>query len=242
MQSAFNRYEQKFLIPIDQIDHIKEQIGPYVTQDDNASLSHYTICNIYYDTTNDEIIKRSVSKPMFKEKLRLRCYGEPKQGDIMFLEIKKKLNGFVNKRRTSISYEDACMLIHEKVMPIKKSYHNSQVLNEIYFYVKNKQLIPRISLSYDREAYYAIDDESIRLTFDYNMTSRRDNVNLGRTHEDTLIVQDERAILEVKTTGALPLWLTNILTANQIYPNSFSKYGTEFYHYLSHTERVTTNV
>lgn len=232
MTSTFNRFEKKFLLKRDQVEHIKKELSPYIKQDDNASLSYYTICNIYFDTANDDLIKRSISKPIFKEKLRLRCYGIPKDRDLMYLEIKKKLNGQVNKRRTLITYEDAFQLINEKVMPIKKKYHNTQVLNEIYFFVYKKDLIPKISISYDREAYFAISDEALRITLDYNISSRRENLSLGRKIEDKLIIEDDLVLMEIKTINAFPLWLSNILSEAHIYSNSFSKYGTEFYSYL----------
>lgn len=232
MITAFNRFEKKFVIDIDQANHIKSLLDPFITQDQNNTNTFYTICNIYYDTETDEIIKRSISKPIFKEKLRLRCYGSPNKDSIMFLEIKKKLNGFVNKRRTNITLEEAHRLIFDKVLPIKKDYHNTQVLNEIYFYVLHKKLIPKISINYDREAFFSINDPNLRITFDFNITSRRDDLMIGRQKQDTHIIDKEKVIMEIKTTNAFPLWLTTMLNDLQLYSNSFSKYGTEFYDYL----------
>lgn len=234
---TFNRYEKKFILNKEQISLIKEELSPYVKQDIHSSNSYYTICNVYYDTVEDEIIKKSVSKPVFKEKLRLRCYGDTGPKDIVYLEMKKKFNGFVNKRRTLITIEEANNLIYQKIMPIRKNYHNLQVLNEIYYYVLNKQLIPKISISYDREAYYAKDDDSLRITFDFNILTRRENVFIGRDGLDQELLDDESYIMEVKTNKAIPLWLTHILTKYNIYSNSFSKYGTEFYEHLIHNRK-----
>lgn len=230
--NSFNRYEKKFIITKEQAQMIKAELRPFIEPDAFSSTSYYTICNVYYDTLEDEIIKKSVSKPVFKEKLRLRCYGASKDDDIVFLEIKKKLNGFVNKRRTHITIEEANQLIFKKVMPIRKKYHNTQVLNEIYHYVLHKELVPRISLSYDREAYFAKDDALLRITFDFNITSRRNRVYIGRDVFDEHILNEDMMIMEIKTTFAFPLWLTHVLTKHHIYSNSFSKYGTEFYEHL----------
>lgn len=235
--NTFNRYEKKFILNKDQVKLIKKELSPYVKQDTHSTNSYYTICNVYYDTVEDEIIKKSVSKPVFKEKLRLRCYGEPSPKDIVYLEIKKKLNGFVNKRRTLITVEEANNLIYQKIMPIRQSYHNLQVLNEIYYYVLHKQLIPKISITYDREAYYAKDDDSLRITFDFNILTRRENVFIGKDHADQRLLDDETYLMEVKTDKAIPLWLAHILTKYNIYSNSFSKYGTEFYEHLIHNRK-----
>lgn len=232
MANTFNRYEKKYMLDQETATKIKNDIKSYITQDQYSSNSYYTICNIYYDTVNDEIIKQSVSKPQYKEKLRLRCYGDTTKHDIVYLEIKKKLNGFVNKRRTHITLEEANNLIFHKVMPVKQPYHNTQVLNEIYYFVQNKILYPKIAISYDREAYYAIDNPDFRITFDNHITSRRKNVYAGRSKEDQSIIDENLILMELKTSTSIPLWMTNILSKYKVFGNSFSKYGTEFYNYL----------
>jgi hypothetical protein len=237
-QNSFNRYEKKFIVTKAQADLLKVDMRPFIEPDAYSSNSYYTICNVYYDTVEDEIIKKSVSKPAFKEKLRLRCYGSSSPDDIVYLEIKKKLNGFVNKRRTHITIAEANQLIFKKVMPLRKKYHNTQVLNEIYHYVLHKELVPRISISYDREAFFAKDDALLRITFDFNITSRRNRVHIGRDIFDEHILDDDLMILEIKTTFAFPLWLTQILSKHHIYSQSFSKYGSEFYDHLIQNRKV----
>ncbi len=232
MPSTFNRYEKKYLVTKDMKEKILEELQGYIKQDDNASSTYYTICNIYYDTKDNEIIKRSVSKPIFKQKLRLRCYLSSGNNDIVFLEIKKKVNGFVNKRRTNITISEANNLIFNKVMPVKKDYHNIQVLNEIYYYVVNRDLEATISINYDRCAYFGIENSDFRLTFDNHITSRRENVYMGRDDQDNPIIDENLCIMELKTSMAIPLYMTEILTKYKLFSNSFSKYGSEFYNYL----------
>lgn len=230
---TFNRYEKKYIMTREMYHNVFTDMSMYLDKDVHSeSLSYYTICNIYYDTANDEVIKRSVSKPVFKEKLRLRCYCNGKDSDIAFLEIKKKLNGFVNKRRTKITLAEAYNLIDNKVLPLKKSYHNTQVLNEIYHYVKNKELEPKIVISYDREAYTDKVNRDVRVTFDTNITSRRNDLLLSRTENDQNILDSKYVLMEIKTSSSIPLWLTHILTKYDVFSNSFSKYGTEFFEYL----------
>lgn len=236
--NSFNRYEKKFIVSREQAEMLKAEMRSFIVPDAFSSISYYTICNVYYDTLEDEIIKKSVSKPIFKEKLRLRSYGSCGPDDVVYLEIKKKLNGFVNKRRTNITVEEANNLIFNKVMPVRSKYHNTQVLNEIYHYVLHKDLYPKIALSYDREAFFAKDDALLRITFDFNIQSRRDNVQVGRSSTDEYVLDDEYMIMEIKTSFAFPLWLTHILSTYKIYHQSFSKYGTEFYEHLIKDRKV----
>lgn len=231
MASTFNRYEKKYMIPKSIKDSILFDLQEYIKQDEHQTSSYYTICNIYYDTVDDEIIKRSISKPIFKEKLRLRTYLQEGQSNLMFLEIKKKVNGFVNKRRTLITEEEANMIIFKKILPLRQSYHNTQVINEIYYYVRDKELIPKISISYDREAFYAIENPDFRITFDDHIATRREQVSLNRNKVDQELLEDY-ILMELKTSTSIPLWMTKILSKYQLYGNSFSKYGTEFYTYM----------
>lgn len=230
---TFNRFEKKYIMTKEIYNNVFNDMSLYLEKDTHSeSLPYYTICNIYYDTVTDEVIKRSVSKPVFKEKLRLRCYCNGKDSDIAFLEIKKKFDGFVNKRRTKITVGEAHNLIDNKVLPLKKSYHNTQVLNEIYHYVKDKELVPRVVISYDRMAYTDKVNRDVRVTFDTNITSRRDHLMLSRTNDDQMILGKNYVLMEIKTSTSIPLWLTHILTKYDVYSNSFSKYGTEFFEYL----------
>lgn len=232
MPTTFNRFEQKYLIHKDQADAIKRDIMPFLKTDQHSLSPYYTIYNVYFDTVNDDIIKYSVSKPEFKQKLRLRCYSTETDQDIMYLELKKKLHGFVNKRRTHITLEDATMLIYQKVMPLKQDYHNTQVLNEIYYYIKDKVLYPRIAISYDREAYVAIHNPDFRVTFDDQITSRRDQVSAARDKDDINIINADLVIMELKTSTSIPLWMTSVLSKHKIFSSSFSKYGSAYYDFL----------
>lgn len=237
-KTSFNRYEKKYIVKKEVYDFLLHDMEPYMKKDiHNEGIDFYTICNIYYDTEEDEIIKRSVSKPEFKEKLRLRCYCNGDENSFAFLEIKKKLHGFVNKRRTTIKVREANELINDKVMPLVQPYHNEQVLNELYHYVKNKELIPRIVISYDRMAYSDKADSDVRITFDTNITSRRSELQLQRMEEDELILSDDYYLMEIKTSKAIPLWLTHILEKYDLYSSSFSKYGTEFFEHLNNNRK-----
>ncbi|HPJ23271.1 MAG TPA: polyphosphate polymerase domain-containing protein [Bacillota bacterium] len=228
-----NRLENKYVINKAQYDNIKKSIEPFMTMDAHYDQCMYHISNIYYDTEQNLIIKKSVSKPVFKEKLRLRGYGEIKCDDLLYLEIKKKVSGYVSKRRTKILQEEVDLMIDNHEMPKIEKYHHPQVLKEIFYYIEKYNVKPAIFLSYDREAYFAIDNQDLRLTFDFHIITRRDHLNLCQGNLGKKLLSDDYCVMEIKTNQNFPYWLIEILNKNKVYSVSFSKYGTEFYNYLN---------
>jgi SPX domain protein involved in polyphosphate accumulation len=228
MSDVFNRYEKKYKLDHHQyccvIDAIKENMS-HAYSTINHKQSMYTIKNIYYDTFDDQLIKHSLNKPVFKEKLRLRGYGNVSNDSIVYLEIKKKYKGFVNKRRTSIKLSDAYEFIRTGTLPDYQNYHNKQVLKEIEYFLSQKLLIPKVYIKYDRQAF---EEDDLRITFDTSIASNRDSVLLTNKAADSKLLADEYYLMEVKSAKAMPLWLVEMLSSKQIYPSSFSKYGTDF--------------
>lgn len=87
IQSCFERYEKKyFLTPAGQ-KALLQTIAPYIKMD---FYGKYTICNLYYDTPDWRLIRASLEKPVYKEKLRVRSYGVPAPDGKVFAELKKK--------------------------------------------------------------------------------------------------------------------------------------------------------
>lgn len=230
---VFSRYEKKYLIDTKTYEYIIDKINDYMIPDKYSKNGEfYNIANIYYDTPDDALIRASIEKPIYKEKLRLRSYGVPKLDDKVFLEIKKKFKGLVNKRRTKLRLYEAYALTidHEKLEV--KDYMNPQVLKEIEYFLKMYDLYPKVYLAYDRRAYFAVDDSDFRVTFDTNIRSRRDDVGLENGNHGELLIGNDVWLMEVKSSMAVPLWFTKILSDAKVYPTSFSKYGTEYKKYL----------
>ena len=230
---VFNRREKTYLINEEQYRGLLKAIAGYMDYDVyNKGGRVYKICNIYYDTDNDELIRRSVEKPVYKEKLRVRSYGKPELDDEVFVEIKKKCNGIVNKRRTAMSLGDAYgylggLLLKEDVIEHNAGI-NIQVLNEIDYFKKIYKLIPKLYLSYDRIAYTGKEDNGFRVTFDTNITTRRHDVRLEEGSYGEQLLPPNVYLMEIKINGAVPLWFVKIISKFNIYPTSFSKYGTEY--------------
>lgn len=226
---VFNRYEHKYLMDRTTYEKVLEIMDLHMTLDKyNKNKKPYTIANVYYDTPDDYLIRKSLSKPVYKEKLRLRAYGVPDTDTKVFLEIKKKYNGIVNKRRSVLTLSEAYSLLQTGKIPVVKDYMNGQVLKEIEYLLSHYDLLPKVYLAYDRIAYFEQGNPDLRISFDMNIRSRRYNVALESGDFGDNLLDSSTYLMEIKTSRAKPLWLTNMLTELNIKRQSFSKYGTEF--------------
>ncbi|MDY5576353.1 MAG: polyphosphate polymerase domain-containing protein [Lachnospiraceae bacterium] len=226
---VFSRYEKKYLLTEENYHWILENISEHMVPDKfNKNGQLYNIANIYYDTSNDALIRASIEKPVYKEKLRLRSYGVPALEDKVFLEIKKKYKGLVNKRRTTLRLFEAYDLIEHGIDPGDQPYINRQVLEEIKYFLRVYDLKPKVYLTYDRQAFFSKDDRDFRITFDTNIKARREEVGLEKGNEGRLLINNAFWLMEVKSSEAVPLWFTSLLSEKQIFSTSFSKYGTEY--------------
>ncbi|MDD3452918.1 MAG: polyphosphate polymerase domain-containing protein [Bacilli bacterium] len=216
---VFKRTEKKYLLTEMQYLNLMKKIEDKLNKD---TFYKSTICNIYYDTDDYDLISYSLEKPIYKEKIRLRSYGVPNKEDTVFLEIKKKYKGVVGKRRVNIKLQE----FYDYIETGKYPECNKQIMEEIDYCFKYYNLKPVLFLGYDRLSYYDKKNKSFRITFDKNIRSREEDLNLELGDCGNLYFTDKTYIMEVKTLDALPLWFTNILSALNIFPTSFSKYGS----------------
>ncbi len=233
---VFNRYEHKYILDKKTFEKVGGTMDRYMVADSyNEGHKPYTIANIYYDTPDDYLIRTSLSKPQYKEKLRLRAYGIPDTETKVFLEIKKKFRGIVNKRRTTLKLAEAYRFVETGKAPVPKEYMNTQVLRELEYFMKIYDLSPKLYLAYDRFAYFEKDNADLRISFDMNIRSRRYDVALEKGDYGERLFPDDVYLMEIKTSLAKPLWLTHMLTELDIKRTSFSKYGTEFKNMINYT-------
>lgn len=228
--TTFKRVEKKFRVTREQYTRLLPVIEQYMSHDiychDGQS---YNLVNLYFDDEENNVIINSIMKPQYKEKLRLRCYGPPASDDtIVYFEIKSKLYGTVIKRRAGMTYKDAMEYIRTGKRPQTDIYIYRQVMDEIDELRKRMPCEPKVIISYDRHAYFWREDPHVRLTFDENILSSRTVTDPGKyTGGDPLIGRDEM-LLEIKTPASIPLRLSQILSEENIFITSFSKYGYEF--------------
>lgn len=213
----FNRKEQKYFIDNETYNKLIKEINDKIVPD---KYFKEKICNLYFDTENNDLIINSLKKPKYKEKVRLRSYDVPNDEDIVFLEIKKKYNSVVNKRRVCIPYKDAINYIEKGIIPNT----NKQIMKEIDYCFNKYKLMPKVSISYDRLAYNSKEDKGLRITFDNNIRSSYDVVKLDSLKDGDLLF-DDGYIMEIKSLNGLPFWLLKVLNELNIYSKGFSKYG-----------------
>lgn len=194
----------------------------------------YGICNIYYDTADDRLIRRSIEKPVYKEKLRLRAYGTPDGGSEAFVEIKKKYREIVNKRRIVLTLDQARAYLDEDIRP-KGEGINAQILRELDYFKDFYGLMPKVYIAYDRRAYFDREDGDFRVTFDTNIRARRTRLRFEEGGGGDPLLEEGQWLMEIKFSDAVPPWFCKILTELKLYPVSFSKYGAEYAGYVENT-------
>lgn len=223
----FRRSERKYLLTEEQYHRLWELVSPYMEEDE---YGHSTICNIYYDTADYELIRSSIEKPVYKEKLRLRSYGIPANDTTVFIEIKKKCDGIVYKRRIGLPLQEAEKSLEQSF--IEPVAGQEQISSEINYFLQRTALVPAVFLAYDRDAFRGVDDAELRMTFDFNIRSRQEHLSLSDGAEGNCFFQNGEVMLEIKTIGSYPLWLVHAMEECQIYPVSFSKYGNIYKHFI----------
>lgn len=217
----FERIEKKYKITKEQKSALLEQINEKVKEELYFSER---VCSIYYDNDNFDLITRSIEKPIYKEKLRERSYFTPSLDTTVFLEMKKKYNGVVYKRRVYKSLKEINDFISGNIQP------QTQIEREIHYMMKFYGLKRKIYISYQRDSYIGANnmDCGLRITFDSDIRYRDYDVALDKGDYGELLLPEEIYLMEVKAPGAIPIWLTEKLTSLKIYTSSFSKIGTAY--------------
>jgi len=211
-----------------------EGIAPHMQGD---AYGRSIIRNVYFDTPTHRLIRRSLEKPVYKEKLRVRSYQTATADSTVFVELKKKYKGVVYKRRVAMPEGEAMDYL---------CGHNpggdTQILREIsYFLDFYAPLQPAMFLSYEREAYYDREDPTLRLTFDENILWREQRLSLREPPDGSPLLGEDMVLMEIKTATAIPLWLTALLTREGIFRTPFSKYGTAYLSTIKQDNRKEDN-
>lgn len=228
---TFQRFEKKFLLTAEQVERLIPKLIEHGMEYDKYCVGGklYTIYNIYFDDDTSSVIRRSISKPKFKEKFRMRSYVVPVTGEEkVFLEIKRKVKKTVLKRRAVLTYNQALAYLKDGTRPDTDDYNKTRMFNELDNYFSRNKVRPAIYLSYERVAFFHSVDKDFRITFDRNITSRRYDLDLAKGSYGEQLLHENERLMEVKSTQALPLWLSDILAEEKIYMSGFSKYGNEY--------------
>ena len=216
-EKIFRRIEEKYLITKEQYDELLNRIEKYIEKDEYFES---TICNIYFDTITNDLVINSIEKHIYKEKIRLRSYGIPKRNDDVFLEAKLKYKDIVEKRRIKLKLSDFYKYINKGIYE-----SNNQIMKELNYFFQYYQLYPSYYIAYDRKSYRGKIENQLRITFDANLRSRKEDLRLELGDAGKKYFKEERYIMEIKMLDAMPLWLVRNLSELKIFSTSFSKIG-----------------
>ena len=217
----FKRIEKKYLLSETRYEKLFRRIGSHLKPDE---YGRSTVMSLYLDTPDRRMIRNSIEAADYKEKLRMRSYGTAAADSTVFLELKKKFGGVVYKRRAAMTLTEAERYLRTGIKPFE-----SQIMSELdwamrfYGWPKGAMLI-----ACEREAWFDEEHPDLRLTFDRNIRCRENELRLDRGSAGTALLPKDRVLLEIKTAGAMPLWLADALNAEGILPGSFSKYGEAY--------------
>jgi hypothetical protein len=229
--NVMNRVEKKYTIDTYTYHRLLTTIEAHTKLDEYNKKTdyYYTISNLYYDTYDSDLIRLSLSKPEYKETIRLRAYGVPGENDKVFLEVKKKYLGVVNKRRVALKLNDAYEFLETQSLPT--GIEETQIIKELKFALKRYDPRPKAYIAYDRRAYFG--ENGLRITFDTNIRTRRWDLRLEDGDFGESLLGGDTWLMEIKAGASLPLWLAALLSECGVYSHSFSKYGTEYTKYLA---------
>ena len=219
----FNRVEKKYLLNENKYDALMLRLSPYIEQDEYPIS---TTSTIYYDTPDFKAVRYSYTKTAFREKLRIRTYDSiPSESSQCFIELKKKFQGIVYKRRIYDSLKNATDYLkgNKYIIP------HSQIREEIDYHItRMKKLQPAVFMYYDRNSFKDNETGAVRITFDRNIVYRNYDLEFTKGNHGTRIINTDEVLMEIKVPGPYPLWLVNALSELEIYPQSFSKYKSAY--------------
>ena len=218
IQSCFERYEKKYRITRSQQAQIIKGMQEHMKAD---KFGRYTICNIYYDTDDWRLVRASIEKPIYKEKLRVRSYGVPAEDGKVFVELKKKYDGVVYKRRITTAPETAAAFIEGAADGAKFG----QIGREIEWFCSFYDVRPKVFIGYDRLAFAGIEQPELRMTFDTGLRFRTEELDLRLGDHGAPLLPPDEVLMEIKIPGVCPMWLSGLLSDVGAFPTSFSKIG-----------------
>ena len=229
MQLIFKRYEKKYMITNKQAANITAALQKHMIPDEYGT---YWVQNLYFDTEDWDVIRKSMDKPLYKEKLRLRCYGIPDDNSNTFLELKKKYLGVVYKRRIAIPMPALAQPIRDAVVS-----NNAQIARELSFYLESNPVSEKMFIAFRRVAYSGVGEDWLRVTFDTDIRYRRENLDFSNPTIGQPVLPPGCQLMEIKTKTSIPLWLSRAMSESAVYGTSYSKYGTCFTDYCIQQEK-----
>jgi SPX domain protein involved in polyphosphate accumulation len=219
MSESFARVEDKYPLSLKQAEEFLQAVSSHIHED---TYAQYPVHSLYFDTVNSDYIIHSLTHPVYKMKLRLRSYGDPEEGDLVYLETKKKYGKTVYKRRIALEQEEAWQYLQKG----KRHHVKNNTADEIDYILQQDHPVPKVLICYERTCYAADAEADVRITFDQNIRWRIRDLSLYEDGSETALLEKDACIMEIKAMNRYPLWLVQVLSRQKLYKQSFSKYGT----------------
>jgi SPX domain protein involved in polyphosphate accumulation len=225
------KYEFKYIVPVSQMDELREAIKPYVELDEYAAIMkdhEYTVRSIYYDTARFDYYYEKIDGYKIRKKIRIRGYNEQVGGDTVFMEIKRKFKEPIEKDREKLTFE-----VMKRLMAGEgaKAYgdvpddHGVNGAGKFLFHVYRNNLRPVVLVIYDREAFFDRFKTDVRITIDKNLRSIAYPVIDDLYSEKKVVPAIPGSfIFEVKFKDSFPGWLRPITGHLGLIRRSASKY------------------
>ncbi len=215
---TFKRVEDKYIMTKKQAARFMELCSSHLKED---TYFRYTVRSVYFDSERSDLVIRSLMKPDYKMKLRLRSYCDPQGDTPVFLETKKEFEDIIYKRRIGLSYDEAIAYLDYGI----PHHVKNNTADEIDYLLNYYNLSEKVMIAYDRECYASKTEDDVRITFDSNVRYRIDGFSMVLDGSEKRLTDEDTVVMEVKAMDRYPLWLTKTLSAMKLYRGSFSKYG-----------------
>jgi hypothetical protein len=182
----------------------------------------YRVASIYCENPALQCYFEKVAGLENRFKLRFRFYPDNGQTDPLRLEIKYKLGERIRKGCVDIPRAGLAGLLSGDFSAL--DWHGNATLNHCYRLIKVDGFRPALRIDYRRRAYYARSDSQVRITLDNDVRAARFEGDLQQTATWN-VAPPGLAILETKSPGYLPFWLTRILQKYNLARSAISKYA-----------------
>lgn len=240
-----NRYELKYVMDWSTYFRMKKDIEVLFKKDPFGDKNgKYNVISLYYDTPALKFFQEKIDGEERRVKLRLRTYVHKdridnkrrmKQPDV-FIEIKKKINKNVLKKRVYLDEKKAREFIENPSLgkPFMKlvDKKGKETLREVEYLKSIFKLKPTIVVSYTRQAFVSKDNLNVRVTFDSNIRYRRRDFSLKMKGGDNYLLPPNLLVMEIKYTDYFPLWLVQLIQKYECGIRTFSKYCTGIENYF----------
>ncbi len=231
MDATQDRREFKFLLPAEEGESLRLFVAGMIPVDRGAE-DGYPVLSEYYDTADRHSYWQKRWGMSNRRRVRTRVYG--RQDGLIppaaFVEIKHRLDGDRVKRRAMLPISQLTELAAGRIPAALHEpgrsgadYHVRAELEDLVIVTGAR---PVVQVRYDRMAYDSGPTGHIRITFDTNLRCRFNLIPLVPDDRNfpLPVVDDDIAVIEVKTIGAVPTWLREATATFGLRARSMSKY------------------